>query len=97
MQRRTFVKIIAAAGATLAACPDAFARSDSYAGTEPSIGVTAVERAHRTRYAASWGARPGGGSVDKVTSTDGTAITFERSGEGPAVVLVDGAFCYRAN
>jgi pimeloyl-ACP methyl ester carboxylesterase len=35
--------------------------------------------------------------VDKVTSTDGTAIAFERSGEGPAVVLVDGAFCYRAN
>lgn len=31
-----------------------------------------------------------------VTSRDGTAIAFDRSGEGPAVILVDGAFCSRA-
>ncbi|WP_236791081.1 alpha/beta fold hydrolase [Amycolatopsis sp. GM8] len=32
-----------------------------------------------------------------VTSRDGTAIAYERSGAGPAVVLVDGALCYRAS
>lgn len=31
-----------------------------------------------------------------VTSTDGTAIAYERTGSGPALVLVDGAMCYRA-
>jgi pimeloyl-ACP methyl ester carboxylesterase len=31
-----------------------------------------------------------------VTSADGTTIAFEHSGSGPAVVLVDGAMCYRA-
>lgn len=31
-----------------------------------------------------------------VTSNDGTTIAFEKTGEGPAVVLVDGAFVYRA-
>ncbi|MCU1514280.1 MAG: alpha/beta hydrolase [Microbacteriaceae bacterium] len=30
-----------------------------------------------------------------VTSTDGTVITFERTGSGPAIVLVDGALCSR--
>lgn len=35
--------------------------------------------------------------MDTLTSSDGTAIAFERSGAGPAVILVDGAFCYRAN
>lgn len=29
------------------------------------------------------------------TSADGTRIAFERSGSGPVLVLVDGAFCYR--
>lgn len=33
----------------------------------------------------------------KVTSSDGTAIAFDRIGSGPAVVLVDAANCYRAN
>jgi pimeloyl-ACP methyl ester carboxylesterase len=28
-------------------------------------------------------------------SADGTRIAFERTGSGPALVLVDGAFCYR--
>ncbi|MEV4755830.1 alpha/beta hydrolase [Micromonospora sp. NPDC049559] len=31
-----------------------------------------------------------------VTSADGTAIAYERSGAGPALVLVDGAMCHRA-
>jgi pimeloyl-ACP methyl ester carboxylesterase len=31
-----------------------------------------------------------------VTSTDGTTIAYERIGTGPALVLVDGAMCYRA-
>jgi pimeloyl-ACP methyl ester carboxylesterase len=31
-----------------------------------------------------------------VTSADGTAIAYERSGSGPAIVLVDGALCHRA-
>src|SRR6266567_5236386 len=30
-----------------------------------------------------------------VTSADGTPIAFSRSGEGPPVILVDGALCYR--
>ncbi len=30
-------------------------------------------------------------------STDGTCIAYTRPGEGPPLVLVDGAFCYRAN
>ncbi len=29
------------------------------------------------------------------TSADGTRIAFERTGTGPVLVLVDGAFCYR--
>jgi pimeloyl-ACP methyl ester carboxylesterase len=32
-----------------------------------------------------------------VTSRDGTRIAFERSGDGPAVVLVDGALCFRSS
>ena len=30
-----------------------------------------------------------------VTSKDGTPIAYEKSGAGPAVILVDGALCYR--
>lgn len=33
--------------------------------------------------------------MDKVVSADGTAIAFERIGDGPPVILVDGALCYR--
>src|SRR5262249_54585864 len=31
-----------------------------------------------------------------VTSKDGTRIAYERAGQGPALILVDGAFSYRA-
>lgn len=30
-----------------------------------------------------------------VTSKDGTRIAYDREGEGPALILVDGAMCYR--
>ncbi|MFG1703076.1 alpha/beta fold hydrolase [Nonomuraea sp. M3C6] len=33
--------------------------------------------------------------MNTVTSSDGTRIAFDRVGEGPAVILVDGAMCYR--
>ena len=33
---------------------------------------------------------------DSARSSDGTQITYDRSGEGPALVFVDGAFCTRA-
>lgn len=32
-----------------------------------------------------------------VTSADGTTIAYERTGDGPPLVLVDGALCHRAN
>jgi pimeloyl-ACP methyl ester carboxylesterase len=35
--------------------------------------------------------------MNKVRSKDGTPIGFDRSGKGPAVILVDGALCYRAS
>lgn len=34
--------------------------------------------------------------MKKVISKDGTEIAFETNGQGPAVVLVDGALCYRS-
>jgi pimeloyl-ACP methyl ester carboxylesterase len=34
--------------------------------------------------------------MNQVISRDGTAIAFDRSGQGPAVILVGGAFQYRA-
>ena len=35
--------------------------------------------------------------MDTVRSLDGTNIAFERSGDGPPLILVDGALCYRAS
>jgi len=32
-----------------------------------------------------------------LTSADGTAIAYERTGAGPALILVDGAMCHRAS
>lgn len=34
--------------------------------------------------------------METVCSRDGTVIAFDRSGEGPPLVLVDGAFCHRS-
>lgn len=34
--------------------------------------------------------------MNTVTSKDGTSIAYDRSGEGPAVILVDGALCSRS-
>ncbi|HEU4947268.1 MAG TPA: alpha/beta hydrolase [Kribbella sp.] len=34
--------------------------------------------------------------MNKVISADGTPIAYDRSGQGPAVILVDGALCSRA-
>jgi pimeloyl-ACP methyl ester carboxylesterase len=34
--------------------------------------------------------------MDKVISKDGTQIAYDKRGEGPAVILVDGALCYRS-
>ncbi len=33
--------------------------------------------------------------MSTVTSKDGTTIAYDRQGSGPAVILVDGALCYR--
>ncbi len=33
--------------------------------------------------------------MEKVISKDGTPIAFDRLGHGPALILVDGAMCYR--
>jgi pimeloyl-ACP methyl ester carboxylesterase len=35
--------------------------------------------------------------MNTVRSKDGTAIAFDRAGAGPALILVDGALCYRAS
>jgi len=34
--------------------------------------------------------------MEKVTSKDGTQIAYDRQGTGPALLLVDGALCYRS-
>jgi pimeloyl-ACP methyl ester carboxylesterase len=35
--------------------------------------------------------------MNTVQSSDGTAIAYDRTGQGPPLVLVDGALCYRAS
>lgn len=37
------------------------------------------------------------GTAGTVTSADGTTIAYTKRGDGPAVVMIDGAFCYRDN
>lgn len=34
--------------------------------------------------------------MDKVTSRDGTQIAYDKRGQGPALILVDGALCHRS-
>jgi pimeloyl-ACP methyl ester carboxylesterase len=34
--------------------------------------------------------------MSKVTSKDGTQIAYEKQGQGPALILVDGAMCFRS-
>jgi pimeloyl-ACP methyl ester carboxylesterase len=34
--------------------------------------------------------------MNKITSKDGTQIAYEKNGTGPALILVDGAICYRS-
>src|SRR5262249_39465059 len=40
--------------------------------------------------------RPGVASMPTVTSKDGTTIAYDRTGSGPALILVDGALCSRS-
>lgn len=35
--------------------------------------------------------------MKKVISKDGTSIAYEKVGKGPALILIDGALCYRAS
>jgi pimeloyl-ACP methyl ester carboxylesterase len=35
--------------------------------------------------------------MNTVRSKDGTFIAFDRAGDGPPIILVDGALCYRAS
>ena len=34
--------------------------------------------------------------MEKVTSKDGTQIAYDKQGTGPALILIDGALCYRS-
>src|SRR3977135_2229764 len=38
-----------------------------------------------------------GATMNTVHSTDGPPLAFDRPGTGPAVIIVDGALCYRAS
>src|SRR5512138_3297193 len=63
---------------------------------------TSVRRSHRNsaiRKSGCAGSRPRADEVhmDTVISKDGTPIAYSRLGHGPALVLVDGALCYRAS
>lgn len=57
-----------------------------------------METIVRRNSAGVWGAAPDKleGRMSQVRSKDGTTIAYERSGSGPALILVDGALCSRA-
>jgi pimeloyl-ACP methyl ester carboxylesterase len=54
-----------------------------------------TELARETPERVGMNANPLDASIATVRSDDGTAIAFERAGQGPPLILVDGAFCYR--
>jgi pimeloyl-ACP methyl ester carboxylesterase len=55
--------------------------------------IATLAYSHRSgRTTTPAGAAPVGESV---LSKDGTSIAFQRTGSGPAVILIDGALCYR--
>lgn len=35
--------------------------------------------------------------MNRVNSKDGTSIAYTKKGHGPALIMVDGALCYRAS
>jgi pimeloyl-ACP methyl ester carboxylesterase len=53
------------------------------------------ELGHQTFEQRRTSANPRDAAIDTVRSGDGTAIAFERRGDGPSLVLVDGALCHR--
>src|SRR5690606_4747 len=55
-----------------------------------------VGRAPSARSRASRDSADSERVMNKLTSKDGTAIAFEQSGSGPALIRVDGALCSRA-
>src|SRR5690606_23483053 len=55
-----------------------------------------VGRAPSARSLASRDSADSERVMNTLTSKDGTAIAFEQSGSGPALILVDGALCSRA-
>lgn len=58
------------------------------------VATAAITAVVRHRGEGSVAPMPTTGTV---TSDDGTAIAFTRIGHGPALVLVDGALCFRQN
>src|SRR5262245_30610986 len=72
------------------------------AGRGARVGQEVAGRGRRRRARSAPALRGRGlrmttarSGVDTVVSRDGTPISFERQGSGPALVLVDGALCYR--
>jgi len=55
--------------------------------------ITAIEAKDRARRIVQ--SRGALASIGTALSKDGTPIAFERIGDGPPVILVDGALCYR--